>query len=399
MLPALTDSDGSLLPSGGDPVDVASDDCKALYAANLNYSLEGTGPLPFPSAIGVYRTTPETLATCPQGDSNGGLTHPECWPTRKVLAEAAPGHFLDKEWMAVGRSGSAGQVVWIAWGDLSEFNAEGDEEAGVIQAVRCTPDLSTCTDPIVLSVGQTVAEYPDITIGPDGRTYITWGEFFGGSFTGPSQQAWIAVAEPGSTEFTRHPVYREDEVIRARETLHANDFRVGTMFKNEVVMVDGKPRVLVTWERCQSHAADEVCEEPVIVTTYSDDLGATWSQQHVISAGGDNYMPAIDSDPRTGALYAAWYTHRFDAQFHNRQDVELARLSPAGGVLGRERVTKTSNETEADPVLHGSFIGDYFEIDVNRDRIYIHYNANTRQVPYIGEGVPLPQQDNFLAVR
>jgi hypothetical protein len=399
LLPALTASDGTLMPSGGDPVNVASPNCEDLYAADLNYSTSGTGPLPFPSGIGLYRTTPQTLATCPQGESNGGLTHPECWPTHRLVDEAAPGHFLDKEWMDVGRSGTAGNVVWIAWGDLSDFNAEGNEESGVIKAARCTPDLSSCTDPIVLSAGQTVAEYPDVTIGPDGRTYITWGEFFGGSFIGPSQQAWIAVAEPGSTTFKRYPVYREDQVLRARETLHANDFRIGTMFKNDVVMVDGKPRVLVTWERCQFHASDQVCEEPEIPITYSDDLGTTWSPQRILSAGGDNYMPEIDSDPGTGALYASWYTHRFDPLFHNRQDVELVRLSPAGGVMSRERVTKTSNATEADPVLHGNFIGDYFEINVNGDRVYVHYNANTRQVPFLGEGPPLPQQDNFLAVR
>jgi hypothetical protein len=340
----------------------------------------------------TYLTHPEkTLAGCPQGESHGNLTHPECWPTRRLIDSAAEGHFLDKEWMDVGRSGSAGEVVWIAYGDLSQFNAEGNEESGVIKAVRCSADLSSCTAPIVLSEAQTVAEYPDVTIGADGRTYITWGEFFGGSFTGSSQQSWIAVAEPGSTTFTRHRVYREDQVVRARETLHANDFRVGTMFKNAVTMHRGHPRVFTTWERCQSHAADQVCEEPEIVVTSSDDLGRTWSEPRVVSAGGDNYMPTIDVDPDTGALEEAWYTHRFDPVFHNRQDVELAHLTPRGAVQDRERVTRMSNETEADPLLHGVFIGDYFEINANRGRVYVHYNANRRQVPFIDEGVPLPQ--------
>ena len=398
LLPALTAPDGTtVLPSGGDPVDVAGHDCKNLYAASLNYDF--TQPFPFPSGVGVYRSDPQTLASCPQGRSDGGLTNPSCWPTRRLIDFAAPGRFLDKEWMAEGRSGSAGNVVWIAYGDLGEFNAEGNEESGVIKAVRCTADLQSCTQPIVLSQGQTVAEYPWVTIGPDGRTYITWGEFFGGSFTGPSQQAWIAVAEPCSTTFTRHPIYREDQVIRARENLHAADFRVGTMFKNTVAMVHGHPRVFTTWDRCQLHAQDEVCEEPEIPVTYSDDLGKTWSPQHVVSAGGDNYFPYITVDRDTGAIEEAWYTHRFDRQFHNRQDVELARLSPNGDVISRQRVTRTSNETEADPVLHGVFIGDYFQIDANAGRVYVHFNANYRQVPFEGQGIPLPQQDNFLARR
>jgi hypothetical protein len=395
LLPALTEPDGTtVLPSGGDPVDVAVAGCDALYAGNLNYDF--TKPFPFPSGVGVYRSDPATLASCPQGVSNGGMTHPECWPTQRLVDVAAPGHFLDKEWMDVGVSGAAGRVVWIAYGDLSAFNADGNEESGVIKAVRCSADLSSCTAPIVLSAGQTVAEYPDVTIGPDGRTYITWGQFFGDSFIGPSQQAWIAVAEPGSTTFVRHPIAREDQVMRGHETLHAADFRTGTSFKNAVTMVNGHPRIFTTWERCLLHAGDQVCEEPEIALTHSDDFGATWSSQTVISAGGDNYFPSIDADPHTGQLAEAWYTHRFDGIFHNRQDVELARLDQSGSVVRRVRVTRHSNETEADPILHGNFIGDYLDLDVNGQRVFVGFNANFRQVPLLGEGVPLPQQDNYL---
>jgi hypothetical protein len=83
----------------------------------------------------------------------------------------------------------------------------------------------------------------------------------------------------------------------------------------------------------------------------------------------------------------------------DRQDVELARLTPGGAVLHRTRVTRISNEPEADPILRGVFIGDYFQIDANDGRVYVHYNANLRHVPLIGQGVPIPQQDNYLTVR
>ena len=90
-------------------VDVAGSDCRHLYAGSLNYDF--TQPFPFPSGVGVYRSDPHTLAGCPQGRSDGGLTNPSCWPTRRLVDFAAPGRFLDKEWMAVGRSGSAGPRV------------------------------------------------------------------------------------------------------------------------------------------------------------------------------------------------------------------------------------------------------------------------------------------------
>ena len=47
-------------------------------------------------------------------------------------------------------------------------------------------------------------------------------------------------------------------------------------------------------------------------------------------------------------------------------------------MVKRTRVTRISNETEADPILGGTFIGDYFQIDANDGKAYIAYNANLR---------------------
>jgi hypothetical protein len=65
-------------------------------------------------------------------------------------------------------------------------------------------------------------------------------------------------------------------------------------------------------------------------------------------------------------------------------------------VAHRQRVTRISNETEADPILGGAFIGDYLEVTANRGKAWVHYNANERHVALIGEGLPIPQQDNYL---
>jgi hypothetical protein len=59
----------------------------------------------------------------------------------------------------------------------------------------------------------------------------------------------------------------------------------------------------------------------------------------------------------------AYYTNRFDPVFHNRQDVELVELNAAtSAVTDRQRLTSLSNESEADPLLGGLFIGDYIEV-------------------------------------
>jgi hypothetical protein len=84
--------------------------------------------------------------------------------------------------------------------------------------------------------------------------------------------------------------------------------------------------------------------------------------------------------------------------FHNRQDVELLKIdSRSAGVTTRTRVTPFSNEPEADPLLGGTFIGDYIEVTVAGNRTYVHFNANYVAKQFLGAGVPVPQQDNFLA--
>jgi hypothetical protein len=64
--------------------------------------------------------------------------------------------------------------------------------------------------------------------------------------------------------------------------------------------------------------------------------------------------------------------------------------------FGRLRFPLLPNETQADPLLGGVFIGDYIEVAARAGTAYVHYNANYRRLPLLGEGVPVPQQDNFL---
>lgn len=399
LLPPVT-IDGQKVPSGGDPVDVAAPRC-TLYASDLNYGLSGaTGQAV--SGVGVYRSTQKTLSTCPSAGTSGTLTNPSCWPTRRNIATAPAGHFFDKEWMDVGPSGSAGEVVWIAWGDLSRFDSTGTEHAGVIRAVRCDPSLAHCTNPITISTGQKIAEYPDVTIGPDGRVYVTWSQFVGRSFTAPVERGWFAVAQPGSTHFSapRLVVPQFNRILRGHPlgSLHANDFRlIGTLFQNTVKMVSGHPRVFDAWAECRSEILGlTVCEEPQIHLTYSDDFGKTWSKPSIISEGGDNYFVSLDTDPTTGVIVAAYYTNRYDPIFHNRQDVEVVTLTDNGRVLQRLRATQVSDETEADPLLRGAFIGDYIEVSADHGIAYVGYNANERSEKLLGTGVPVPQQDNYL---
>jgi len=398
LLPAVR-LGGKPTPSGGDPVFSADSSC-SLYAADLNYDLDTdfANPAAGSNGVGLYRTSVSRLVDCPANQHQG------CWPTRRSVATNPAGHFLDKPWMTTGRSGSAGNVVWVVYTDFNMVNpAFPGLFTNQIKAVRCSADLSTCTQPILISGQQNSLQFGDVTVGADGRTYVTWEEDndLANNFEPPEHMRfWLRVAEPGSTSFGPPRLVARAPLNLGIATLHANGFRASTYPKNTVAMVNGRPRVFLTWEECAVRVlGDSTCEEPQVKLRWSDDLGKSWQPTRVVSGGGDNYFPTIDSDPASGNVTVAYYTSRFDPVFHNRQDVEVVTVPAAtGSVVRRQRVTPLSNEPEADPLLGPAFIGDYFEVNAQNGRAVVHFNANYTSIPLLGEGVPIPQQDNFVGV-
>ncbi len=379
------------LPSGGDPVVAADGKCN-LYAGSLNYdryfSFGG------PSAVGVYRTTPATLTKC------AGGSDASCWPTRRAVAVARDGHFLDKEWMDVGVSGSAGNVVWVVYTDFNLFGDQS-EPLSAIYAVRCSANLQRCTAPILLSGDDRDVQFSDVTIGPDGRTYVTWTEVVQppGSFTQTFVHK-LRVAPAGSTTFARErTVYVEGRPIQFDAFLPANDFRVATYPKHAVQRLpNGTARIFVVWDACRERILDDrVCEAAQVRLSYSDNGGVSWVGPRTLSLGGSNYFPTIAADPNGTMVAIAWYTSRQDEVFGNRQDVELVSLNAeSASVAKRQIITPVSNEPEADPYLGGLFIGDYIDVFANAGTAYVHYNANYQRLRFIGAGLPVAQQDNYL---
>src|SRR5919204_781255 len=227
---------GTATPSGGDPVDVADGACN-LYAGSLNN--DPVDPFHRHNGIGVYKSKPATLTSCPGGSA------PSCWPVRRAVAQAPDGHFYDKEWIDVGPSGSAGTVVWVVFSDFTINDSAPLGFTGAkIKAVRCNTALTFCTAPILISGTDKDVQFGDVTIGPDGRTYITWSQIQGElEQTAQTFVHKIRVAQPGSTSFgPTHVIHRETKAIPFGGFLHANDFRVATYPENEVTMVGGQPR-------------------------------------------------------------------------------------------------------------------------------------------------------------
>jgi hypothetical protein len=402
------------VPSGGDPVDFIPAGCDSVYAASLAYSPGNA--FGDNNGVAVYKSTPAILSSC-DAFLAGGVTNPACWPVRRLVAETDATHFLDKEWMFVGVQNGV-RSVWVTYTDFAQDPSAPLGFTGAqIKAVRCDENLAVCTPPINISLNDQDVQFSDVTVGPDGRAYITWaridGELNPEQF--PNGQVFTVKERtetaPGSGVFgPEHVVYVENNAIPFGGFLHANDFRIATYPKSDVTTVNGAPRIYVIWDACKVRFLGSTCQEPQIKLSYSlDPDGTSWSAPIVLSNGGDNYFPTISADRTytTNNLAAAWYTNYYDVGFHNAQDVQATSIDPATGQSrGLKRITgPQSNETEADPLLGGFFIGDYIEGVLIKNRYYVGYNGNWRQMQVLGvagppfdAAPPMNQQDNYLAI-
>jgi hypothetical protein len=386
------------VPSGGDPVDFIQAPCAFTYAASLAY--DPVDPFGNANGVAAYRSTPAILSSCPGGSD------PSCWPVRRLVVESDANHFLDKEWMFVGVQGGI-TYVWLVYSDfdLLPANPAHPFEAS-LKAVRCDANLVTCTAPIPISTVDDDVQFGDVTVGPDGRAYITWSRIEG-ELEGTDQTFVHKIrveTAPGSAVFgPEHVVYREDRAIPFGGFLQANDFRIATYPKSDVAQVAGHTRTFVVWDACKVRLLGTICEFPEIKLSYSDDAGVNWTGPFVISRNGGNYFPTISvdrADPANSKLSIAWFTNRFDSSFWNAQDVVLTEIEVSNATFGPgggKRITRAqSNEPEADPLLGGFFIGDYIEVTQVNERAWVHYNANYRQIQLLFEGLPVNQQDNYL---
>lgn len=391
------------VPSGGDPVDFLYADAAGCHAFAASLAFDPVDPFGNPNGIAVFRSEPAILSSCPGGSD------PSCWPVRRLIVESDADHFLDKPWFFVGNQGAT-PFVWVVYSDFNFNPAEIGEHPfeASLKAVRCDITLTTCTGPIAISTVDNDVQFGDVTIGPDGRAYVTWSRIEGELEGEPQTFVHKIRVEtaPGSAVFgPEHVIFREDRAIPFGGFLQANDFRIATYPKSDVAWVGGHPRVFAVWDACRERLLGSICEFAQIKLSYSDDQGATWSGPFVISSDGVSYFPSISvdrADPAERSFTVAWFSNSKDRDFWNRQTVVQASLDTTDTTYKPQNendVQPRLNESEADPLLGGFFIGDYIETVQVKKRVWVHYNANFRQLQLLGGGLPVNQQDNYLAIR
>ena len=173
-----------------------------------------------------------------------------------------------------------------------------------------------------------------------------------------------------------------------------------THAKSTMRIVGGAQKLFVTYEVCNPLLFGSICEEPSVRVASAPVVGTAIGAVSTVtsSVAGDNYFPTIASEKGTTGtrILLAYYTNRFDP-FHHRQDIELVALNPAtSAVLSRQRATSLSSEPDADPLLGGTFIGDYIEVTGRNGVAFTHYNANRTLMKLLGLGALVPQQDSYL---
>src|SRR3954454_11945359 len=215
-------------PSGGDPVDFIPAGCDSVYAASLAY--DPVDPFGNENGVAVYKSNPALLSSC-QPFLPDGFTNPACWPVRRLVAETDATHFLDKEWMFVGIQNGV-RYVWVTYTDFAQDPSAPLGYTGAsIKAVRCDDALVTCTEPIPISTVDSDVQFSDVTVGPDGRAYITWARI-DGELQG-TDEVWTikyrSETAPGSAVFGPERVVQVvPNAIPFGGFVHGTDFRVAT---------------------------------------------------------------------------------------------------------------------------------------------------------------------------
>jgi hypothetical protein len=399
LLPPVVLSDLTTRPSGGDPVDVCRNfsGVNTLYAASLNYDpVDVFGQT---SAIGVYKSTEAVLNSCPPGGAS-------CWPTAEAVAESAPDHFLDKEWLDAGDTGD-GDHVWVTYTDFD--NSQPCCFADIM-AVRCLADLSSCTTPMQIDkLTDDDVQFSDVTIGKDNRVYITYAQIIGE--IEEEAQTFVVKLRVGDVGCSNiscfgpvRDVYTIDLPMPFGGFLQADDFRIASVPKNAVkILSDDTPRIFVVWDQCKARPLDTICEEPRVQMRYSDNDGVSWSTVKTLSKTSVDrvdYFPTIADDRKNNNVVVAWFTNRLD-DYQNAQNIEMVTLDATTTDISKRQIVTTSsdmpNEPEADPFLGGFFIGDYIEVTAHKGTAYIGYNMNVRSVVFLGLGESVRQQDNYLS--
>ncbi len=296
-------------------------------------------------------------------------TAPIVWGTAAMIAPASAFDSLDKEFIAVDRTGGTnnGRVYVAA--------SEGDffPNAAVIVA------HSTSTTPLTFTTFSTLTGTDALyhgampAVAPNGDVYVVWGRY---DFSASTESIQIMRSTDGGNTFLNPDGTAAARTITsptmAPSTLTSGGISVRTRdfahiaIDNSPVGIPTRGNLYVVYK-----ARESATDRASVFFTRSTNSGVTWSAPRVIDAppavtiGGDtttrdNWQPMIAVSPVNGHLYVSFYDRRDDPG--NLQIRVYRALSTDGGLTWSNAPYSTTAFTPAvgfDPLANPTYMGDY----------------------------------------
>jgi len=378
--------------SGGDPA-VDSSNTGAFYFSNLydNFSTSKFAGCPkrapCESAILVFPSVSSSSLSSCLGTG--------CWGSPKIVVDTtftgtpSSGIFNDKDWIVVDRTSHA-SGLYVTY---TAFNLGNSQST--INMVRCTYDLTLCSSPSIISGPDLSTQGSFVAVRPDGSIAIVYVSYD----TLPLRIRGIQCSPGTAVTFTCGAPTTIASITNEVFSLVNDDFRVPTLPQVAVDYSSAHPgRVIVVWQECNTQGVAGstfvilTCPQPFVRAAYNDatSMAGPWTTVNVTSNG---FFPAVAIDPSKGTVNVAYYSTTNDPWAH-RLDLFVSQyLSGAfPGTPTVTRITTASDEPDADPLLHGGFLGDYIQATASSGTIYLGYTAN-----YAQKGTPPSYgQDNYL---
>lgn len=385
---------GAFIAGGGDPVIVADPKRNAVFAADIRVSGSTT-------AIGVFRTDAAHLTggACPAGTHTAAQAA-TCWP-KGMAVGALPFPFVaylnDKPHLAVDEANGNVYVSWTEFDFLTFFSR--------IFVVQCNNALTSCGPPVVASNTDTATQFSHLAVRPDGKLTISWI-----NVRGFPQVFDIKFNDcrPGPLGCNNAKlVHSETQPLPFGGALGAQDFRIATYPKHDHVVIGGKARTVVVWDRCKVGLfLGSTCVDADVVMKQSANGGATWPGgiNPVNTSAQDQFFPWIKTDRSRRIVNIIYYSSQNDSPFQHRVQVFLNHLTNAAfplTVADTHVLTKLRDDPSGDPLLGGLFFGDYIGVAARgtgkptESRAYTHFTFNNIQGNY--NGILAPEQNNHMS--
>jgi hypothetical protein len=225
--------------------------------------------------------------------------------------------------------------------------------------------------PVLLSnVEQSTTERPSIAVDLYGNVYAGWINFIPTTNT----NFFIRRSTDGGASFG--PIIALSPVVIVPSPLPVPGYAFRCLtWPNLAADTSLNPQTSNTlyavWQDYRLGYAD-------IFMSKSRDQGITWSSPVKVTdspAGSQNFFPAIDVSPKTGAIKIIYYTNKLSGFF---LDVFVAESNNGGTTFVNSRVTTTSFNPNGTNPVPTPVIGDYIDVSIVPTQNFIAVWMDTR---------------------